>query len=287
MQILNGKEVSREIKENLNVQGKLKLVVIQVGNDEASNVYIKSKKTACETYGINFEHLKFEEDVKEELVINAIKRLNEDDEVTGILLQLPIPKHLDATKIINTIDYKKDVDGLTNVNAGKLVNNEDCLISCTPLGIIKLLERYNIDIASKNVVIVGRSNLVGKPLINLFLNKDATVSVCHSKTKNLSDYTKNADILVIAVGKKHLIDVSMVKEGAVVIDVGINRIDGKLYGDVDFDSVKDKASFITPVPGGVGPMTVSMLLYNVKKAGELQKNNIKDQVYTLKKHTDN
>lgn len=273
--ILDGKNVSKEIKENLETNEKLKLVVIQVGSDEASNVYIKSKAKACEELNITFEHVSFEETAKEEEIIAKIRNLNNDNEVTGILLQLPIPKHLDSKKIINEISYLKDVDGLTNLNAGKLVNNEDTLVSCTPQGIIELLNHYNIEVSGKNVVIVGRSNLVGKPLISLFLNMNATVTVCHSKTEDLKYFTETADILVVAVGKKHLITVDMIKQDAVVIDVGINRVDGKLYGDVDFESVKEKASFITPVPGGVGPMTVAMLMSNVYKAKILQKESLK------------
>ena len=239
------------------------LAVIQIGNDEASNVYISAKQKACSEVGIYLKHIKFDEDSREIEIINKIIELNNDEYVHGILLQLPIPEKFNEEKLINYISRNKDVDGLTDINVGKLINNKKCLVSCTPQGIIKLLEESGVSIPGKNVVIVGRSKLVGKPLISLFLNNDATVTVCHSKTNNLKEFTKNADILVVAVGKKYLITEDMVKKDSVVIDVGINRIDGKLYGDVDYENVKNKVSLITPVPGGVGPMTVAMLLCNV------------------------
>lgn len=268
--IINGKEISKRIKEELKQEievfsRKPSLVVIQVGNDIASDVYIEGKKKASLEVGIDFKHLKYEEDVTEEVLIEKIQELNSDDMVDGILLQLPLPKHLNEVKIINYIDPSKDVDGLTITNIGKLTNKIDGLVSCTPLGIMELLSAYNVELEGKHVVIVGRSNLVGKPLISLFLNNNATVTVCHSKTKDLSEYTKQADILVVAVGKKNLITRDMVKKDAVVIDVGINREDGKIYGDVYYLDVFDKVSLITPVPGGVGPMTVTMLLKNVVK----------------------
>lgn len=266
--IIDGKELSTKIREELKSEIKTYMIkpclaVIQIGNDPASDVYIKAKEKACSEVGIYFKHIKFEETAREIEVINKILELNNDEYVNGILLQLPLPEKFNAEKLINYIARNKDVDGLTDVNVGKLVNKKKCLVSCTPQGIMELLKAYNIDISGKSVVIVGRSNLVGKPLISLFLNNDATVTVCHSKTNNLSEFTKNADILVVAVGHKYLITKDMVKDGSVVIDVGINREDGKLYGDVDFDHVKEKVSYITPVPGGVGPMTVAMLLKNV------------------------
>lgn len=268
--IINGKEISKRIKEELKQEievfsRKPSLVVIQVGNDIASDVYIEGKKKASLEVGIDFKHLKYEEDVTEEVLIEKIQELNSDDMVDGILLQLPLPKHLNEVKIINYIDPSKDVDGLTITNIGKLTNKIDGLISCTPLGIMELLSAYNVELEGKHVVIVGRSNLVGKPLISLFLNNNATVTVCHSKTKDLSEYTKQADILVVAVGKQNLINRDMIKKGVVIIDVGINRVEGKLYGDVYYLDVFDKVSLITPVPGGVGPMTVTMLLKNVVK----------------------
>ena len=268
MSNINGKDISNKIKEKLKSEIKTYMIkpclaVIQIGNDEASNIYIKAKEKACSEVGIYLKHIKFGEDVREIEIINKIIELNNDDYVNGILLQLPIPQKFNEEKLINYISRSKDVDGLTDTNMGKLLNNKKCLISCTPQGIINMLEESNVEISGKNVVIVGRSKLVGKPLISLFLNKDATVIVCHSKTENLKQFTKNADILVVAIGKKHFITDDMVKEGSIVIDVGINRIDGKIYGDVDYENVKEKVSMITPVPGGVGPMTVAMLLNNV------------------------
>lgn len=268
MSNIDGKIISTKIKEELKAEIKTYMIkpclaVIQIGNDEASNVYISAKQKACSEVGIYLKHIKFDEDSREIEIINKIIELNNDEYVHGILLQLPIPEKFNEEKLINYISRNKDVDGLTDINVGKLINNKKCLVSCTPQGIIKLLEESCVSIPGKNVVIVGRSKLVGKPLISLFLNNDATVTVCHSKTNNLKEFTKNADILVVAVGKKHLITEDMVKKDSVVIDVGINRIDGKLYGDVDYENVKNKVSLITPVPGGVGPMTVAMLLCNV------------------------
>lgn len=268
MSNIDGKIISTKIKEELKAEIKTYMIkpclaVIQIGNDEASNVYISAKQKACSEVGIYLKHIKFVEDSREIEIINKIIELNNDEYVHGILLQLPIPEKFNEEKLINYISRNKDVDGLTDINVGKLINNKKCLVSCTPQGIIKLLEESGVSIPGKNVVIVGRSKLVGKPLISLFLNNDATVTVCHSKTNNLKEFTKNADILVVAVGKKHLITEDMVKKDSVVIDVGINRIDGKLYGDVDYENVKNKVSLITPVPGGVGPMTVAMLLCNV------------------------
>ena len=268
MSNIDGKIISTKIKEELKAEIKTYMIkpclaVIQIGNDEASNVYISAKQKACSEVGIYLKRIKFDEDSREIEIINKIIELNNDEYVHGILLQLPIPEKFNEEKLINYISRNKDVDGLTDINVGKLINNKKCLVSCTPQGIIKLLEESGVSIPGKNVVIVGRSKLVGKPLISLFLNNDATVTVCHSKTNNLKEFTKNADILVVAVGKKHLITEDMVKKDSVVIDVGINRIDGKLYGDVDYENVKNKVSLITPVPGGVGPMTVAMLLCNV------------------------
>ncbi len=269
--IIDGKKIKNEIIDELKKEVKHYMIkpclaVIQIGDDPASTTYIKAKEKACDEIGIYFKHIKFNETTKEIEVINKILELNNDEYVHGILLQLPLPEGFNADKLINYIARNKDVDGLTDINIGKLYNNKPGLVSCTPLGIMKLLEHENIDVKGKNVTIIGRSNLVGKPLIGLLLNNDATVTVCHSKTENLSFHTKNADILIVAVGKKHLIKDTMVKKDAVVIDVGINKEDGKLYGDVDFDKVKEKALKITPVPGGVGPMTVAMLMTNVIKA---------------------
>lgn len=274
--ILDGKMCSSKLKEALKNEvvafpSRPKIIDIQIGENAASEIYIRNKGKAANSVGIDFDCVRFDVESTEDEIINKIKELNEDETINGILVQMPIPDKYDYKKIINTINPSKDVDGLTYVNSGKLLNGEDGMVSCTPAGIIELLKFYNIDIASKNVVIVGRSILVGKPLSMLFLKENATVTVCHSKTSNLSYFTKNADILVVAVGKKHLITKDMVKENSVIIDVGINRVDDKIYGDVDFENVKDIAT-ITPVPGGVGPMTVTMLLYNtVKNYKENQK----------------
>ncbi len=274
--ILDGKMCSSKLKEALKNEvvafpSRPKIIDIQIGENAASEIYIRNKGKAANSVGIDFDCVRFGVESTEDEIINKIKELNEDETINGILVQMPIPDKYDYKKIINTINPSKDVDGLTYVNSGKLLNGEDGMVSCTPAGIIELLKFYNIDIASKNVVIVGRSILVGKPLSMLFLKENATVTVCHSKTSNLSYFTKNADILVVAVGKKHLITKDMVKENSVIIDVGINRVDDKIYGDVDFENVKDIAT-ITPVPGGVGPMTVTMLLHNtVKNYKENQK----------------
>lgn len=274
--ILDGKMCSSKLKEALKNEivafpSRPKIIDIQIGENAASEIYIRNKGKAANSVGIDFDCVRFGVESTEDEIINKIKELNEDETINGILVQMPIPDKYDYKKIINTINPSKDVDGLTYVNSGKLLNGEDGMVSCTPAGIIELLKFYNIDIASKNVVIIGRSILVGKPLSMLFLKENATVTVCHSKTSNLSYFTKNADILVVAVGKKHLITKDMVKENSVIIDVGINRVDDKIYGDVDFENVKDIAT-ITPVPGGVGPMTVTMLLYNtVKNYKENQK----------------
>lgn len=275
MVILDGKKLKEKKLEQLKnevtkIDEKLTLAVIQVGEDPASCIYVEQKKKMAEYVGYNFSHIKLDNNITEEELINIIDKLNNDDLVTGIIVQMPLPKHINETIIQNKVLYYKDVDGLSDINAGKLVHNRNSLVSCTPIGILSLLKEYNIKIESSHVVIVGRSNLVGKPLVNVFLNEDATVSICHSKTKNLASITKVADILIVAVGNKHLIKKDMVKEGAIVIDVGINRVDNKLYGDVDFEDVKDKTSYITPVPGGVGPMTVTELGVNVLKAYKMR-----------------
>lgn len=272
MELLDGKVVKakllEDLKEKINkLDTKLGLTVIQVGEDPASSVYVRQKNKMAESLGFNFNHIKLDENIKEEELLNIIEKLNNDDNVDGILVQMPIPNHLNAKKIQNAILPCKDVDGLTDINIGRLSHNIDSLVPCTPMGIIDLLKYYNIDINGKNVVIVGRSDLVGKPLALLMANNDATVTLCHSKTKNLSFYTKNADILVVAIGRANFIKKEDVKEGSVIIDVGINRMeDGKLCGDVLFEEVKDKASYISPVPGGVGQMTVAELGYNTYKA---------------------
>lgn len=266
--IMNGKELASKIKIDLiekvsKLEQKPGLVVIQVGNDPASSIYVKSKAKLASEIDYYFEHINFLENVTEEEVINKIEELNNDDQINGVIVQLPIPRHLDAMKIINHIKPEKDIDGLTKLNAGSLLTTNSGLVSCTPKGIMSLLAEYNIELEGKHVVIVGRSNLVGKPLISLCLEKNATVTVCHSKTVSLSKYTKEADILIVAVGKKGLINGEMIKDGAVVVDVGINRVDNHIYGDVDYESAAAVASFITPVPGGVGPMTTISLMENV------------------------
>ena len=274
---MDGKEVSSKIKEEIKrevelLDDKLTLCVIQIGNDESSNIYIKQKEKMSNELGINFLHKKYNESISEEDLENEIIKLNDDNSITGIIIQLPISDKYDRNKLVNLINPNKDVDGLTDKNKVKLYNNEDSIIPCTPKGILELLNYYNIDVEGKNVVIVGRSLLVSKPLFNLLLNKDATVTMCHSKTNNLALVTKNADILISATGKPHLVKEDMVKEDVIVIDVGISRINNKLYGDVDFENVSKKASYITPVPGGVGPMTVTMLMKNMIEAYKKQKN---------------
>ena len=243
-----------------------------VGDDKASKIYVKNKSRACEEIGIEYEEFLLGDNISMDELLELIDTLNNRDDIHGILLQSPIPKHLDINKAFNKIDYKKDVDGFNPINVGKLVIGEDCFISCTPFGVIKMLEEYGIEIEGKNAVVVGRSNIVGKPLAQCLLSKNATVTICHSRTKNIHEITSNADILVAALGKPGYIKEHMVKDGAVVIDVGINRNeDGKIVGDVDFEPVSAKAKYITPVPGGVGPMTIAMLMTNVIKAAKLNK----------------
>lgn len=275
--IINGKELAKKIRQDLKeeVEGLKqkritpKLAVIMVGNDSASAVYVRNKSKACNEIGIAFEEFLLEENTTREQLLGLIEELNQREDVHGILLQSPIPKHLDIREAFNAIDDKKDVDGFHPINVGKLAIGEDCFISCTPAGVMKMLEEYKIEIQGKNAVVIGRSNIVGKPLAQCLLNKNATVTICHSKTKNIAEIAKQADILVAALGKPKFVTADMVKDGAVVIDVGINRNEnGKLVGDVDFENVEPKASYITPVPGGVGPMTIAMLMTNVVKAAK-------------------
>ena len=275
--ILDGKHIKSiildEIKEEVKTLSvRPKLVVVQVGNNEASNVYIKQKKNMCEYVGYDYEHIKLESNITESKLLDVINGLNNDDSVNGILVQLPLPAGIDSNKVVNSISPLKDVDGLTDLNNGMLFHGKDALYSCTPYGVMEILDRYNISVSGKNVVIVGRSDLVGKPMAMMMLNKDATVTICHSKTKNLSEYTKNSDILVVAVGRPNFITGDMVSDDTIVVDVGINRTEEGICGDVDFSSVKDKAKYITPVPGGVGQMTVAMLAKNVLKAYKMQRN---------------
>ena len=266
MEIMDGKNLSNIIKDDLRkeismyVQTPI-LAVITIGDDEASKVYVNNKRKSCEQVGISFMHFDYLSEVKESIVINKIKELNKDVSVNGIIVQLPIPDHFNVDKIINTIDVSKDVDGLTNESKIRRMNNKSSLIPCTTKGILELLDYYKINIESKRVVVVGRSELVGTPTYQECLKRNATVTICHSKTIDLGSITKEADILIVATGHKYLIDKNMIKEGCVIIDVGISRDNGKLYGDVN-PNVSDKCSYLTPVPGGVGPMTVVMLLKN-------------------------
>ena len=278
MTVLDGKSIKIEVLDELRdevsmMEEKPNFVVIQVGNNEASNVYIKQKHNLCDYVGYEYEHIKLDDDTDMDSMLELIDKLNNDESVNGILVQLPLPELIDENRIVNAISPLKDVDGLTDINNGMLFHGKDTLYSCTPYGIMELLDRYEINVSGKNVVIVGRSDLVGKPMSVMMLNKDATVTVCHSKTKNLSEFTRNADILVAAVGIPKFITEDMVMDGAIVIDVGISRTENGLCGDVDYENVCDKCAYITPVPGGVGPMTVAMLAKNVTKAYKLQKKN--------------
>ncbi len=275
--IIDGKKISTEIKEELKeTVAQLKteginacLAVIQVGNDPASSVYVGNKKKACAFIGIESKSYELQEETTQEELLNLISDLNEDPEVDGILVQLPIPKHMDEKEVIHAISPKKDVDGFHPQSVGALSIGEEGFVSCTPAGIIELLKRSKIDIEGKECVIVGRSNIVGKPMGMLLLRENGTITICHSRTKNLKEVCQRADILVAAIGKPKFFDDSYVKDGAVVIDVGIHRdANNKLCGDVDFDKVIDKVSAITPVPGGVGPMTIAMLMNNCVEAAK-------------------
>lgn len=277
--IIDGKELAKKIRANLKIECEelkkkninSKLAVIMVGEDPASKVYVRNKSKACEDVGIEYEEYLLDVNTTQKELIELIEKLNNDKTTNGILLQSPIPSNLDVNEAFRTISPQKDVDGFNPVNVGKLVLNQDTFVSCTPYGIMKMFEEYDIDLTGKNVVILGRSNIVGKPLIHCCLNKNATVTSCHSKTQNIAQKAKEADVLISAIGKANFVTADMVKDGAVVIDVGINRLDnGKITGDVDFESVKEKASYITPVPGGVGPMTIAMLMNNVIKATRRQ-----------------
>lgn len=277
MAIIDGKLVAKTIREDLKNKiseaydsygKKFKLSVIIAGDDPASEIYVRNKSKACEEAGIISETIRLPADVSQEELELTVNNLVNDDTVDGILVQLPLPKGLDEKKVLKLIPPEKDVDGFSDSNVGRLtLFSDDALYSCTPHGIMKLLEFYNVPLCGKHAVVVGRSNIVGKPMALMLLRKDCTVTVCHSKTINLAEFTKTADILVCAVGKKHLITADMVKDSAIVVDAGMNRENGKLYGDVDYDEVSKKASLITPVPGGVGPMTITMLLYNTYIAG--------------------
>lgn len=269
--IIDGKKISEELrlstartvanrKEGVRAPG---LAVIIVGNNPASRIYVNNKKKACEICGFNSYEYAIDENADEKELLDLIEKLNCDDDVDGILCQLPLPSHMDENKVIDAIAPEKDVDGFSPVNTGNLLAGKPCFAPCTPAGVVEMLKHDGIEIAGKHCVIVGRSNIVGKPAALLMLQKNATVTICHSRTKNLAEEVSRADIVIAAIGRANFITADMVKEGAVVVDVGINRLEsGKVTGDVDFEAVSEKASYITPVPGGVGPMTITMLMKN-------------------------
>lgn len=273
--IIDGKAVAKHIRENIAKEvEKLRhegvhpgLAVVLVGNNPASMVYVRNKGEACRTAGIYSEEIRLAEETTEAELLGVIDKLNKDNRIHGILVQLPLPERINRENVLKAISPEKDVDGFHEINMGRLMTGQDGLVPCTPLGIIKLLDHYHIPVEGKNAVIIGRSNIVGKPVALMLLNRNATVTICHTRTKNMSELCRQADILIAAVGRPHMISGDMIKEGAVVVDVGINRQDsGKLVGDVEFGGAAEKASWITPVPGGVGPMTIAMLLYNTLKA---------------------
>lgn len=273
--LIDGKKISADIRKNLQKEVqelteagmKPGLTVILVGNNPASRTYVANKQKSCQAIGVESTLIELPENVEEKQLLKQIKDLNKDETVHGILVQLPLPSHISETKVIETISPEKDVDGFHPINIGKMMTGQDTFLPCTPYGILQMLHHEEIPIEGKHVVIVGRSNIVGKPAGQLLLNENATVTYCHSKTTDLASYTKQADILIAAVGKAKMITANYVKEDAVVIDVGMNRDeDGKLCGDVDFEDVKNKAGWITPVPGGVGPTTITMLLHNTVKS---------------------
>lgn len=275
--VIDGRAIAKKTREKLKIEvQELKekgitprLAVIMIGDNAASKVYLKNKSKACDEVGVEYIEYVLNANIEQQELIELIEKLNKDELINGILLQSPIPANLDINQAIRKIDYKKDVDGFHPMNIGKLVLGQDTFVSCTAYGIMRLFEEYNIELCGKNVVILGRSNIVGKPLLQCCLNKSATVTVCHSKTTEIQKIAKGADILISAVGKPNFVTADMVKPGAVIIDVGINRLEtGKIVGDVDFETVSKKASYITQVPGGVGPMTIAMLLNNVVKAAK-------------------
>ncbi len=269
--ILDGKALSKKIKNEVKLEvnnlvekygKKPHLVVILIGDNPASETYVASKERSSKAVGIESTVINKDSSISESELIDVIENLNQDNDVHGILLQLPIPKHIDEEKVINLIDPRKDVDGFSNYHVARLNKGLDALVPCTPLGIMELLKEYQINPEGKHAVVMGRSQIVGKPMASLLLKANATVTVTHSRTKDMKSITKQADILVVAIGKAKMVDESYIKDGAILIDVGISRVDGLLYGDIDFESVKNKASYITPVPGGVGPMTIAMLMKN-------------------------
>ena len=271
--IINGKEISKKIKNDLkekikNYEKKPGLAIILVGNKSDSEIYVRMKKKACQFIGINNYDYYFDENVNEQYILNKIDELNNNNNIHGILVQLPLPKHFNKDKILNSIKIEKDIDGFHENNVGKLTLNKKSLTPCTPLGVIRLLNEYNIELCGKNIVVIGKSNIVGLPLSLLLLHREATVTICHSKTENLNLITKNADILISACGQPNMIKSNYIKKNVIIIDIGINRIECnnekgyKIVGDVDYNDVIDKCYAITPVPGGVGPMTIAMLLEN-------------------------
>lgn len=279
MQIIDGKKVAAEIRQSLKIriaeavekyQKPIGLAVILIGNDQASQIYTSNKVKACKEIGITSYMYELADGTPESDILSLIDRLNCDSGVNGILVQLPLPKGYDEVKILKSINVAKDVDGYSAYQIGRLNMGDPELVACTPLGVLTLLDYYKIPIEGKEAVVVGRSNVVGRPIASLLLSRSATVTVCHSRTPNIAEHTRRADILVVAVGKAKMISGDMVKEGGVVIDVGINRSENGICGDVDFDTVSPKVSYITPVPGGVGPMTIAMLMSNTLKAYELQ-----------------
>ncbi len=266
--IIEGTEISNKIQDRIKVEVKNCMIrpsvaVIQVGENEAGDYFITAKEKVCSSVGIYFRQYKFEDNVPELTIINKIKELNNDEYVNGIMIQLPLPPQYNEKRLLNTINNGKDVEGLTDINTGRFVNGKKALIPCTALAVVKILDENNIEISGKHVVVVGRSKIVGKPLVNLLLSRDATVTICHSKTENLKEFTKQGDIVIMACGVPKLLTEDMIKNDAVVIDVGINNVDGNICGDVDFDNVSKKTSYITPVPNGVGPVTIAMLLENI------------------------
>lgn len=274
--IIDGKSIAKELRESLAPRvAALKeqgitpgLTVIVVGDDPASAIYVRNKERACVKLGMNSQVLRFPVETTQEEILNTVRLLNQDDSVHGILVQLPLPRHIDEQAVLRAIDPDKDVDGFHAMNAGRLMNGEPGFVACTPKGVMRLLEVSGVELDGKNAVVVGRSNIVGKPMALLLLQKNCTVTIAHSHTKDLTAVTRSADILVVAVGRAGFITGDMIKPGAAVMDVGINRVDGKVVGDVDFESAKEVASCITPVPGGVGAMTIAMLMENTVEAAE-------------------
>ncbi len=274
--IIDGKSIAKELRESLTPRvAALKeqgitpgLTVIVVGDDPASAIYVRNKESACVKLGMNSQVLRFPAETTQEEILNTVRLLNQDDSVHGILVQLPLPRHIDEQAVLRAVDPDKDVDGFHAMNAGRLMNGEPGFVACTPKGVMRLLEVSGVELDGKNAVVVGRSNIVGKPMALLLLQKNCTVTIAHSHTKDLAAVTRSADILVVAVGRAGFITGDMIKPGAAVMDVGINRVDGKVVGDVDFESAKEVASCITPVPGGVGAMTIAMLMENTVEAAE-------------------